>query len=170
MTAAPRILTGRQVAEIRQRLGLTQDRLAELLGATGEHRRIWMSAVERDVRHLDHAKANLLLAIAKGYEPVFSSPPPTEPLTLRQAEALWAAKHEGSATTLDVTKKTRSKGRGHGSGGGFRRMLAQLRDRGLLDAKNALTSDGWFALEQFELARGKSLDPQTVNKKTGRWP
>lgn len=73
MTTIP-LLTGAEVREIRLELGMSQSELARALGFTGNTPGAtnWMSQIEREVagRHLDFAKANLLMAIRKGYKPV----------------------------------------------------------------------------------------------------
>lgn len=70
------LLTGQQIRDIRQALGLSQSELAYQLGFTGNSRSAinWTSNIEREVggRHLDHAKANLLIAMTKGYKPAFA--------------------------------------------------------------------------------------------------
>lgn len=70
------ILSGADVRLIREKLGLSQSELARILGVAGaRHTQTnWMSQIEREVngRHLDHAKANLLIAIKSGYKPKFA--------------------------------------------------------------------------------------------------
>lgn len=57
---------------IRTKLGWTLVHTARMLGYTGKAGAQWLFNIEVGVggRHLDYAKANLLLAIAEGYTPV----------------------------------------------------------------------------------------------------
>ena len=71
-TQAP-VLTGAQVQALREKLGYTRVYLAKLLGyqgRSGGSQWLWNIERGRNGRHLDYARANLLLAIAEGYTPV----------------------------------------------------------------------------------------------------
>lgn len=66
------VLTGEQARAIRLQLGRTLDSMARDLGFAGKYPAHQLDQIERgkNGRHLDFAKANLLLAIAGGYQPV----------------------------------------------------------------------------------------------------
>lgn len=140
------ILTGAQVKTMRQGMGLTQSEFAVLLGYTGRLRKMLIYKIESGRRPIDYLRANLLLAIEQGYEPVgFAAEPDEEDLTQRQAEALWAAKNHGRADTLYTTER--------GSGGGFRRMLREMREQGLLTSTLGPTDYGLELLADWESTR-----------------
>lgn len=79
-------------------------------------------------------------------------------LTLRQAEALWAAREEGSALALLSTAP---------HSGSYRRMIKHLRERGLLTDYNIITAFGMGELARYE-AKHK-LNPRTKRNPGGRW-
>lgn len=66
------VLNGKQVRALRTKLGLSLYECGKKLGYGGVYASQWMSQIERDYsdRHLSYAQANLLIAMAEGYQPV----------------------------------------------------------------------------------------------------
>lgn len=153
------ILTGEEVRRFREELALTQEELATKLGFRGVLRRQRVSKIETGVDSIDYVRANLLLAMASGYQPTGDVEDERWDITKRQAEALWAARHEKTALNLRTTEK--------GRGGGFRRMLKGLQERGLLGPKFQITPYGDLLLDGY--LRGHKLNPRTKGNPTGRW-
>lgn len=63
-------------------MGLTLRELALRLGYGGSDPTQWLSVIELELkpgRHLTYAQANLLLAMAEGYEPVWEVEPSPAP-------------------------------------------------------------------------------------------
>lgn len=151
------ILTGEQVRSIREALGMTQEQLATKLGYHGALRRQSISKIETGADKIDYLRGNLLLAMAAGYVPVGFDD--DAGITLRQAEALWAAQHEGRADALLTTEKR--------AGGGFWRMLGGLKSAGMLNQTLGITKAGSKALATYLLTH--KINPRTKGNPTGRW-
>lgn len=62
-------MTPNQLARARERLGLTLDEMAAMLGYDGEHRRIMMHKLEQGVRPLREPQRRLVDAYLSGYRP-----------------------------------------------------------------------------------------------------
>ena len=142
------ILSGAQVRRTREELGLTQEELATKLGFHGPLRRQRISKIETGLAEIDYPRANLLMAMQGGYQPFGYAAVQRTALTHRQLEALWVAKHTGSALNLASKRK-----------GGPRRIFYALRDMGYLNGDFSITPDGSKALEEREGKLRKPLAP-----------
>lgn len=62
-------MTPKQIAQARQRLGLTLEQMATLLGYEGENRRIMMHKLEHGQRPIREPQRRLVEAYLRGYRP-----------------------------------------------------------------------------------------------------
>lgn len=62
-------MTPKQIAQARQRLGLTLEQMATLLGYDGENRRIMMHKLEHGQRPIREPQRRLVEAYLRGYRP-----------------------------------------------------------------------------------------------------
>lgn len=62
-------MTPQQLARARERLGLTLEQLADMLGYDGEHRRHMVHKLEQGVRPIREPQRRLIEAYLHGYRP-----------------------------------------------------------------------------------------------------